>query len=417
MRLSDAARSLRSCVPHALILVSLIACSSDTPAGVSSPTLRDSAGVRIVDNGPAAPSSASIKATATLGEPLLSLGAVDGPPERLFAGVGAVAVFEDGRLAIADRSNQIRVFEPDGAYVGAFGREGDGPGEFRRVDGLWVLPNRSLVALDVVQWRVTVMADGDLDATFPVRPRGPNPSRARGFLANGDVVISERIYDFPDIGFLPQATVVRRVPLTTAAVDTVATLKGARFGRVQGTEDMVGRPMFEPGVVVSAAGGRIVVSDCRVPEFRELAPDGSLLRIVRWDGGDRTVGAVDVEAYRSERLAAALSEEGRRQVTTFLDAMPVNDVLPACTAIHAVDDEVVWVRTYPRRTKGADAAQRWEIFEDGVWVGRIDLPSGAALMAVGEDRLATVERDDLDVEHVVVYARPQPSQATHRPKG
>lgn len=47
------------------------------------------------------------------------------------------------------------------------------------------------------------------------------------------------------------------------------------------------------------------------------------------------------------------------------------------------------------------------MFRDGRFEGTFRLPAASRLMAVRGDRLATVELDELEVEHVRVYGLPE----------
>ena len=70
----------------------------------------------------------------------LVIGAGRTEPEYLFVsfggssfGLGNVAVDEMGRIYVLDtRNSEVRVFDRDGGYLFAFGRPGEGPGDFQR---------------------------------------------------------------------------------------------------------------------------------------------------------------------------------------------------------------------------------------------------------------------------------------------
>jgi hypothetical protein len=71
-----------------------------------------------------------------------------------------VAVFEDGRMAIAQRQSfNVRFFSPEGEPIGSIGREGQGPGEFTTVHRLgWIAD--TLYAYDFNQRRFTLIDSG-----------------------------------------------------------------------------------------------------------------------------------------------------------------------------------------------------------------------------------------------------------------
>ncbi len=49
--------------------------------------------------------------------------------------------------------------------------------------------------------------------------------------------------------------------------------------------------------------------------------------------------------------------------------------------------------------------RRWTVFSrDGVWLGEVEMPARFVVMDIGEDYVAGVMRDELDVEYVHVYA-------------
>ena len=83
---------------------------------------------------------------ARRGEVELSIGEIDGAEEYTFARIGGIAVDSAGRMFVADNdAHTVRIFSPDGKFVRAIGRHGQGPGEFvepcciaLRGDTLWV---------------------------------------------------------------------------------------------------------------------------------------------------------------------------------------------------------------------------------------------------------------------------------------
>lgn len=389
-------------LPAGLLVVAACADSGAAPDAYDH-TVRDSAGVEIVESG-----AIGSVVPVELGDPLIDLGAVDGPSEYLFSWVGGVALLDDGRLAIADRSNRIRFYESDGSYFGSFGREGDGPGEFRGIRGMWPRDDGALVVLDGEQWRLTVVSGGSLESSHPIRPPGMNTPQAAGMLSDGSIVIREMIFDIPESGFEPLPVIARRVTLDGATPDTVLEGEGPRFGPMTWSDggSMVTTPLFESGLVIAAAGDRIVTADCREPEFRELgpAPEAGPRRIVRWDGGDRTVRPGDVAAYRQAELAEVETAEDRRRTEEYMDVRPANDRFPACADLFTPDSREVWVRSYWYLP---DHAADWRVFRDGRFLGTFRLPATSRLMAVRGDRLATVELDELEVEHVRVYGLPR----------
>jgi hypothetical protein len=65
------------------------------------------------------------------------IGVLDGAEEEVFGAVGAVVVTADGTMVIADiQVPALRMFSPEGTYLGDAGREGEGPGEYKSLLGV-----------------------------------------------------------------------------------------------------------------------------------------------------------------------------------------------------------------------------------------------------------------------------------------
>lgn len=68
-------------------------------------------------------------------EEVAQFGVEEEPVEQILSRPAAVVEGLGGRVYILD-GTRIMMFEPDGSYVGSFGREGEGPGELNRVFGM-----------------------------------------------------------------------------------------------------------------------------------------------------------------------------------------------------------------------------------------------------------------------------------------
>jgi len=75
-------------------------------------------------------------------------------------------------------STELKVYDPDGAFITKIGREGEGPGEFKGVNGIVVGPADSLFVFDVYTMRLSVFSpahDFVRSAPLDVRPSGVDP--------------------------------------------------------------------------------------------------------------------------------------------------------------------------------------------------------------------------------------------------
>ena len=165
-------------------LIALLATGCDEQAAPPTRIEIDSAGVRIVTIDPFASD-----AMCSLGEePTFYVGDSEDSDEQWFTRVLGVARLSDGSVAVADDySMEVRIFDPSGVHVRSMGREGEGPGEFKRLWLLWRLPGDTLWVGDYRPWRYQVYAStGEWIRTVTMDPVYPNPPRGGGgVLANG----------------------------------------------------------------------------------------------------------------------------------------------------------------------------------------------------------------------------------------
>jgi hypothetical protein len=133
----------------AICCLVVIACREDSePATAWDGTVRDSAGVKIVENfgTPLWPEGPGWEFTQDL-----RIGALDGPPEYQFGRIQGLQVLSDGRIVVTDvLEHHLRFFSPDGVHERTVGREGQGPGEFGGGGmGLFLGPGDTLVVSEM----------------------------------------------------------------------------------------------------------------------------------------------------------------------------------------------------------------------------------------------------------------------------
>jgi hypothetical protein len=105
------------------------------------------------------------------------LGSTD-DPDFGFSSVAGLDVDRDGNLYVGEGGDaQIRVYSPDGRLLRRIGREGEGPGEFRRAPRFGVV-NDTVWAFDYALRRITLFTrEGALLSTGQVTPvRIPTPT-------------------------------------------------------------------------------------------------------------------------------------------------------------------------------------------------------------------------------------------------
>jgi hypothetical protein len=87
-------------------------------------------------------------------------GGLDVPQEQMFSNPVDLKVAQDGKIYILDsKDNDIKVFQKDGTFIRCIGREGSGPGEFKRPWTLHLFGDYLYVS-DTGNGRIQVLTKG-----------------------------------------------------------------------------------------------------------------------------------------------------------------------------------------------------------------------------------------------------------------
>lgn len=231
----------------------------------------------------------------TVSEPTLEIGVLDGAEEYVFGSIESVVRLGDGTIAVSDpASTRISVYGTDGSFVRSWGREGDGPGEFRSLSRLYPLGRDSLMAAERYLGRVSVY----------------------------------------DLG----GTLSRQVPATELSADSLFVLDSWLYGRfwvegaltakerarVRATLDRLSPPRLDPGyrAVRVDRDGRLWArepgaADAPTTTWTRLSPDGTPEAVVTTPSAFRPTdieddeilgvwtGEADVAFVRAYRLVDA----------------------------------------------------------------------------------------------------------------
>ncbi|HEX7051634.1 MAG TPA: hypothetical protein VF188_15625 [Longimicrobiales bacterium] len=389
------------------------ACGFGDAPGGDGQTVRDSAGIRIVENG--APQWRDGRAWRLASAPALDIGRVDGPEEtQLHRVVGAVRL-GDGTIVVANAgTGEVRWFDGAGGYLAGAGREGGGPGEFRRLSWIGRVAGDSVYAWDSSLRRLSVFHAGrfirDVRGHLPEERAYPT---ARGVLRDGSLLVT------PGAVYVPEERLgVQRPPMPlwilSRAGEPLVTLgpfPGASVNlRAAATPGAwIRTPVpFGAATLVAAAGDRIAVGDNAAYEVRFYASTGELIaRIRRTDATPRTVRPEDLAAELERRLSGVPPvEEIREGIRASFRETPAPETLPYYQALVADGEGNLWVRRY---AAPAEPAAVWDVFgPDGRWLGPVSTPDGFEVTDIGADYVLGIWKDELDVEHVRMYHLTKP---------
>lgn len=379
-----------------LIVPVLAACGSGD--GSAEAVVRDSAGIRIVEN--RAPDGRVAFVVAA--EPAVSIGALDGPPEYTFQGVRDAARLPDGGIVVADGS-ELKYYDASGRHVRTAGGAGEGPGEFTFLATVAACGDE-VVAGDMRQQYLSLFdADGDFLRTEPL-PGAGNAVFAMTLLGceegTGQPVLRVPRPFTPGAaaGTRMEPTEVVRLDTTTAVVDTVGRpVTLVRTGGFPGP--------FDPAVVLRYDGARF-----HVLHGDEIAihtyEDGELARIARLPAEPRPVTPED-QRRGVEATLEGMPEAMRTQLRPRIEQAAPPSHMPAARELLADAAGRLWVQ--PFTAPWEERASGWLVLDDdGTWLGRVDLPAGFRPLEIGQDWVLGVWQDELDVASVRLYGLEEP---------
>lgn len=297
-------------------------------------------------------------------EPLLVLGSEPGQVEQQFDQIASVLRLRDGRIVVADQSRMLRFFDTERQLLGVSGRRGAGPGEYEMISLLKQYRTDSLVVWDVVQQRATILDDqGVVGRIVRLQPDSRFPPL---------VLLDD---NFADGSLLAMAGPPREEERGTGRWAVLPLLRLSSMG------------------VVEEAIGEFPLHRCereeancaaKYKEFRAVwTVGGNRLYYARPDRSDIMV--FDLYGTEVGRIA------GPPQGVSSVGEMPAYaDLLPDALGN-------LWA-------KAGSGGSDWFVFNpSGEYVGRVQIPKGLTVHQIGQDFVLGVERDELDVQHVIQY--------------
>jgi hypothetical protein len=317
-------------------------------------------------------------------------------PEQTLFGVSDVVMLTDRRVVAANSQfSQLLVFDSAGTYLEAWGRSGEGPGEFTNLGGLWRFsifdPSGAFARTETVMGRLTTHAfelegvAGDCSSILlAVRhtrpPSGPEERRTyryptEVFWARLDGSGQVQVDSFPGNEVL--------------TVDVEGTLMGAQFP-------------FAVQPVWGTDGERVIYGPADRHEVQVFDAAGRLERVVRWQASPQPISEEDWARYERWRLAGLEEDPLGAQVPTRADHP--SELLPTYSDLLVDDGGNLWVQAYIDRfllDVEEPPPQQWTVFDaEGRWLGDLTMPSGFALNAVQRGFAIGVARDALDMETI-----------------
>lgn len=401
--------------PVLLLGITLAGCggsSSDRDPALRT-VIRDSAGIRIVDN-------------VLPPEPIVWRRMADAPSVLIPPGEGDDALL---RVAGAERmtngsflvatllGSPLMRFGPDGRFQGVLAVRGSGPGELRSIDGFFRRGTDTLVVWDPRQARLsTFTPEGLVESRSLVGRVQVTLAGVAGEFAPGHLLLRERGAPGPLMqggdGVARDTTVF--LLLRTDAdqpAESLVILPGLKV--ILLAHEVAGRMI--PGMAASldnrdawavAGGGRGFVVNADDVDIRVL--DSTGLR-ERWTLAVPPVPIGDTEI---SAMKATLAEIYGETVLPFWEpiwaSVPPPSVRPVVAGVLRSRDGTLWVERYSLVT---DSIRLYHVFDaNGAHVGEVTVPRGFKVLSADRDWVLGVSRDEDGLESVELYSLIEPTR-------
>jgi len=332
-------------------------------------------------------------------EPLLTIGEMDGDPHYLFGRIADAEFFPDGRIAVADfGARSVRIFDAAGTFVADLGREGEGPGEFRSVDAVWIDAPDTVAAFDSRLRRVTrFLSDGTvIDTRRLSTPLGsPFPL---GVFGNGDIAAAwiRNIFERDETRVIPDTMEFARFG---PGGDIVAHLgDGPGFRRFDGWTDPI-----SPGPNAAVWRDSLYYTD-GLTEISVRDRDGLIARRIPLPALEQTSAEIWAAIDR------AVEERADPERSEVLRTVPRHDSIPRISRMLIDDAGWIWVKRFEPRDADVLTHHLW--WNGGEWLvldqrGRVTaavrMPDELMPLRVQGGRILGFFRDEFNVERILVY--------------
>lgn len=419
-------------LPALLLVLSLPSCGG-APPSADGVTVRDSAGVTLVRNGPV-PGWTAEEAWWVEEAARSSSTAAHGDADAQLGYVTDAALAPDGRVyALDGQARAVRIFNADGAFLGTLGGPGEGPGEFSdRVTSLEVMEGEDGPEVWVL--------DGRRSTLHRFTPEGTLVSSTS--LATGDEASSAWLhrgrdgrpyvrlleYRQDEDGIWTSRDRVQALAWRGSAADGERAADGSgltlgdtllvfdypRDDTGKNGEEFTLPPVVNAPAWAVTVTGAVAWTALLDPELHLRGPEGERTRVRSDAWVHREPSSRDLEVLRlltAEMLRMTGSWKGD------FSEIPLRhpEVLPVHTGLVAGPGETVWLQrvgplgdVHPMSMNTEDepdgwGGSAWEVFDgEGRFLGTVQLPSRIRVTDVRDDRILGVRYDRALVDELVV---------------
>lgn len=332
--------------------------------------------------------------------PAVVIGEDEELPGHLLDEVRDVRLLEDGGLVVLNGGDlEIRVFDSEGRLQRRWGGRGEGPGEFRWIQGMHRVEGDTLIVMSRPRlvWLHPEGGPGrSVEYELPVHSDPCLASEGEVTLLGAQILVGWKEMGLPGCPSTPEGRFRRdteywRVHAETGRVDTLGTFAGEER---RGLEPLnyFGRRLIAVPIGDSTALGET---------------GGSWIRVV--GSGPETVAEWPspfaprpLESRELDEWRTVLAERYQATVEVIDGVLRwVPDPLPAFSDLVVDGARRLWVGRFEPFFSGAE--QEWVALEGGRAVARLTMPPGVRMLDLRDGVAAGLWYDELGVERVGLF--------------
>ncbi len=355
--------------------------------------------------------------------PVRTLGHVqgmDGSPAELFQVTGGFTT-TSGSIVLANEGDRtLRVFDAAGNEFLKFGREGEGPGEFLSLAGVFPYLGDSILAFDRRQQRLSVWSQaGTFGRTIsPPLASGPRVYQFHGPLSDGRMLWSRLLGGGevqPD-GFTHREIVVG--PAGEGPATVVATLPDQPRSEKASRFDL-GEVPFASELLIAPFQDRVVLLQTGALSIDVMGTAGRVVDSFGLELDPRRIDAALVardQARREEWYRSTPPTPLQADRLAGVDRLRYPPSFPTASRLLIDPDGAIWVAKYlqpdwneaePWHLPPRTVSNEWYVFAaDGRPVFEVEFPIGFVMLGVSGGNILGLEFDEFDQEQVAMYRLP-----------
>jgi 6-bladed beta-propeller protein len=402
--------------PGAVLLLALaIGCGESTPTVQPVSTIRDSAGIRIIENS----SLALADSTSWIVDRanVVNIGELDGDDPYVFGRITGVLRQPDGTIVVGDaEAHEVRFFDRNGRFLRSIGRKGSGPGEFIHFSSLVRYPGDTLMVIDYEDGRSNIFDPVGQYVRSYLHKREES-LRGTGVFADGTHLAYESLEscrgrDRSEF-CVDSARFFRRGIVDSArATYGVFVSRRNHHAHVENNQ-YISLEDRQPQPYWATHDRRFYYTDSDRMEVRVFGAQGKLERIirVRYDPPAPTAETFAISPAMNDETQTAAERRRTRLMQDAYASAALPRRVPALDGMLIDRGGNVWLKEFPFvRAKGAF---RWFVFDTaGILRHSVRVPT--AMLPphptfrwkgeIGDDYLLSVRSSEFGVQSVRVYA-------------